>query len=332
VSKWEGRKALVTGAGGFIGSHLTEELVRSGASVRAFLRYNSRSDRGLLDFLPPALHERLDIRFGDITDPWSVEDAVQGVDVVFHLAALIAIPYSYVAPASYVAANVSGTLNMLQAVRRLGTPRLVHTSTSETYGTAIYTPIDEKHPLQGQSPYSASKIAADKIVESFYRSFETPVATIRPFNTYGPRQSARAIIPTIVAQAVAGLPEIRLGAQDPVRDLTFVKDTVRGFLAVADADECVGEVTNVGVGRGIGIGDLARKILSVCGRSEVPLVTDRARIRPEKSEVYELVCDNRCAKARCGWQPEWSLERGLEETIAFVCANLDLYRPTVYAL
>ncbi len=332
MSDWNGRKVLVTGAGGFIGSHLTEDLAKAGAEVRAFVRYNSRSDRGLLDDLPDDLVASLDVRFGDITDPWSVEDAVKGVDVVFHLAALIAIPYSYVAPASYVAANVSGTLNVLQSVRNHGVPRLVHTSTSETYGTALYTPIDEEHPLQGQSPYSASKIGADKIAESFWRSFGTPVATIRPFNTYGPRQSARAVIPTIISQAVAGLPELKLGSLDPVRDLSFVNDTTAGFMSIADSDDCLGEVTNVGYGCGISIGDLAKRILTICGRDDMPIVTDDRRVRPEKSEVLELVCANAKAKERAGWEPKWSLDDGLAETVQFVRDHIDRYRPREYAV
>lgn len=329
---WSGRRVLVTGAGGFIGSHLTEELARNGARVRALVRYNSRGDAGLLRFLPGELFEKLELRFGDVTDPWSVEDAVEGVDVVFHLAALIAIPYSYVAPASYVAANVSGTLHVLQAARKHGTSRIVHTSTSETYGTAVYTPIDEAHPLQGQSPYSASKIGADKIAESFWRSFGTPVATIRPFNSFGPRQSARAVIPTIISQALSGRKELKLGSLDPVRDLTFVKDTVAGFLAVADSDACLGEVTNVGVGKGIAIGELAKKILAIVGREDLPIVTDDARVRPEKSEVMELICDASKARERCAWTPRRTLDEGLRETVEFVRANLALYRPEVYAL
>lgn len=329
---WKGRKVLVTGAGGFIGSHLTEELARQGASVRAFLRYNSRGDAGLLRFLPADLRDSLELRFGDITDPWSVEDAMHGVDVVFHLAALIAIPYSYVAPASYVAANVSGTLNVLQAARKLGTSRVVHTSTSETYGTAIYTPIDEKHPLQGQSPYSASKIGADKVAESFYRSFATPVATIRPFNTFGPRQSARAVIPTIISQVLAGRPQLKLGSLDPVRDLTFVKDTAAGFMAVAASDACVGEVTNVASGKGIPIGELAQRILKITGREDLPIVTDDQRVRPEKSEVMQLIGDATLAGQRCGWAPRHTLDDGLKQTVEFVRAHLDLYRPEVYAL
>ncbi len=329
---WKGRRVLVTGAGGFIGSHVTEELLRRGASVRALLRYNSRGDVGLLRFLPVDLLAKTELRFGDITDPWSVEDAMTGVDVVFHLAALIAIPYSYVAPASYVATNVSGTLNVLQAARKLKTSRIVHTSTSETYGTAIYTPIDEAHPLQGQSPYSASKIGADKVAESFHRSFGTPVATIRPFNAYGPRQSARAVIPTIAAQVVAGRSEVRLGSLDPVRDLTYVKDTADGFLAVAESDACVGEVTNVGVGKGITIGELAKKVLTIAGRPDLPIVTDENRVRPEKSEVMELICDATKARERCRWTSRRGLDEGLRETVDFVRANLELYRPEVYAL
>jgi NAD dependent epimerase/dehydratase len=332
VSDWKGRKVLVTGAGGFIGSHLAEELVRRGADVRAFVRYNARGDRGLLRLVPAELAERIDVRFGDVTDPWRVDEAVWGVDVVFHLAALIAIPYSYVAPASYVETNVSGTLNVLQAVRRHGVSRMVHTSTSECYGTALYTPIDEDHPLQAQSPYSASKIGADKIAESFRRSFGTPVATIRPFNTFGPRQSARAVIPTIIAQALAGLPELKLGSLDPVRDLNPVLDTVEGFLAVASSDDCLGVVTNVGAGKGIAIGDLAKRILALCGRDDMPIVTDFARVRVEKSEVFKLVCANARAKERCGWEPRRTLDDGLRETIEFVRAHPDLYRPDEYAV
>lgn len=329
---WNGRKVLVTGAGGFIGSHLTEELVRQGAQTRAMVRYNSRSDWGQLSLLPREVQNELDVRLGDIADPWSVEDAMDGVDYVFHLAALIAIPYSYVAPASYVDVNIKGTINVLQAARRFGTKRIVHTSTSETYGTAIYTPIDEEHPMQGQSPYSASKIGADKLAESYYRSFDTPVATIRPFNTYGPRQSARAVIPTVISQALAGLPELKLGALDPVRDLNYVRDTVSGFLAVAEADECLGVVTNVGHGKGVTIGELAQKILDLCGRGDMPIVTDQQRIRPGKSEVFELICANEKAKERCGWEPKWSLEDGLKETIEYVREHLDQYRPQEYAV
>ncbi|MEB2345940.1 MAG: SDR family NAD(P)-dependent oxidoreductase [Deltaproteobacteria bacterium] len=332
MTSWSGRKVLVTGAGGFIGSHLTEELVRRGAEVRALARYNSRSDAGLLALAPREVREAIDLRFGDVTDPWSVAQAVRGVDTVFHLAALIAIPYSYAAPASYVATNVSGTLNVLEAVRAHGVARLVHTSTSETYGTALYTPIDEKHPMQGQSPYSASKIGADHLAESYFRSFDLPVAIIRPFNTYGPRQSARAVIPTIAAQVLAGREEVALGSLDPVRDLNYVADTVEGFLAVASSDACLGVVTNVGSGRGITIGDLARRILELAGRPRVRLRSDSQRLRPEKSEVFELVCDARKASERCGWKPRWSLDDGLKETLAFVREHLHLYRPEAYTV
>lgn len=330
MSDWSGKRVVVTGAGGFIGSHLTEELVRRGAQVRAFLHYNARSDLSLLAHAPADLRNEIELRFGDITDPWSVEDAVRGCEVVFHLAALIAIPYSYVAPASYVGVNVSGTLNVLQAARSHGVARVVHTSTSETYGTAKYTPIDEDHPLQGQSPYSASKIAADKLAESFFRSFETPVAIIRPFNTYGPRQSARAVIPTIASQALSGLPHLRLGSVTPIRDLNFVTDTVNGFLAVGASPACIGTVTNIGAGKGITIGDLARKVLAIAGRPEMPIRTDEERVRPENSEVFELICDASKARERTGWKSQVSLEEGLQQTVEFIRANLHSYRPGSY--
>ncbi len=331
MSGWSGKRVVVTGAGGFIASHLTEALVRRGARVRAFLRYNARSDIGLLAFAPVDVRSEIELVFGDVTDPWSVEDATKGCDVVFHLAALIAIPYSYVAPASYVATNVSGTLNVLQAARAHGIPRVVHTSTSETYGTARYTPIDEEHPMQGQSPYSASKIAADKIAESFFRSFGTPVATIRPFNTYGPRQSARAVIPTIATQALAGLASVRLGSTTPIRDLTYVDDTVEGFLAVASSDACVGTVTNVGVGEGVTIGALAKEILMIAGRPDMPVVSDPERVRPELSEVFELVCDATKVRERCGWAPAVTRADGLARTVEFIRANMAMYRPGTYA-
>jgi NAD dependent epimerase/dehydratase len=322
---WGGRRVLVTGAGGFIGSHLAEELVRRGATVRAMVRYNGRSDLGRLADVDPALRAEMEIVHSDITDPFAVRRAVAGSHTVFHLAALIAIPYSYAAPASYVATNVSGTLNVLEAVREEQVTRLVHTSTSETYGTARYTPIDEAHPLQPQSPYSASKIGADCVAESYHRSFGTPVATIRPFNTYGPRQSSRAVIPTIAAQVVAGREKIALGDTRPVRDLTFVTDTVAGFLAVAGADECLGTVTNVGNGRGITIGDLARLIGEVAGRPELEVVADPQRIRPAASEVFELVADASAARERCGWQPRVALRDGLAEVVAYVREHLDRF-------
>ncbi len=319
---WKGRRVLVTGAGGFIGSHLVEELARAGASVRALVRYNGRSDVGMLAAIDPEVRAGLEIVHGDVADPFFVRGAVADMDTVFHLAALIAIPYSYVAPASYVSVNVVGTLNVLQAAQDLGVRRVVHTSTSEAYGTAQYVPIDERHPLQPQSPYSASKIGGDCMAESFYRSFGTPVATIRPFNTYGPRQSARAVIPTIAAQLLAGRDEIRLGSLDPVRDLTFVTDTARGFLAVGSADACLGEVTNIGSGKGITVGDLARLIAEVAGRPDVEIVTDAERLRPAKSEVFELVADISAAKERCGWEPEVSLREGLARVVDYVRENI----------
>jgi len=325
MTSWDGRHVLVTGAGGFIGSHLVEQLVAAGAQVRALTHYNSRSDPGMLTDVPADVRSAVEIMAGDITDPFLVRRAVSGVDTVFHLAALIAIPYSYAAPASYVSTNVTGTLNVLEAVRELEIPRMVHTSTSETYGTARYTPIDEQHPPQPQSPYSASKLGADFVAESFHRSFGTPVATIRPFNTYGPRQSARAVIPTIAAQLVAGRHKIALGDLRPVRDLTFVTDTARAFLAVAGSDECVGTVTNVGNGKGISIGELARLLAEVAGCDDFEIVEETVRLRPPNSEVFELVADASAAKARCGWEPQVSLREGLSQVVAYVRENLHRY-------
>jgi NAD dependent epimerase/dehydratase len=322
---WQGQRVLVTGGGGFIGSHLVEHLVRAGATVRAMTHYNSASDPGMLAQVDSEVRDAIEIVPGDITDPFLVRRAVSGCQTVFHLAALIAIPYSYVAPGSYVSVNVSGTLNVLQAVRDLEVPRMVHTSTSETYGTAQYTPIDEGHPMQPQSPYSASKIGADSLSESFYRSFGTPVATIRPFNTYGPRQSGRAVIPTIAAQLVSGRKTISLGDLRPIRDLTYVTDTARAFLAVAMADECVGQVTNIGNGKGISIGDLARLLAEAAGRNDVEIVADPARLRPAKSEVLELVADPSAARKRCGWVPEVPLREGLSRVIEYMRDNLARY-------
>jgi NAD dependent epimerase/dehydratase len=321
----------VTGAGGFIGSHLVERLVRAGAEVRALVRYNGRSDIGSLAEVDPHVLRAIEIVHSDVTDPFAVRRAVGGVDTVFHLAALIAIPYSYTAPASYVNTNVIGTLNVLEAVRDLGVPRLVQTSTSETYGTARYVPIDEDHPLQAQSPYSASKIAADALSESFHRAFGTPVAVIRPFNTYGPRQSARAVIPTIASQVVAGKERISLGDLRPVRDLTYVEDTVRGFLEVAGSDACLGKVTNVGTGTGVTIGDLARLIAEIGGRGDVEIVEDPQRLRPPESEVLELVADTSRARERFGWEPRIDLRDGLARVVEYVGANLGRYDVDRYA-
>lgn len=327
---WAGKTVLVTGAGGFIGSHLCEALVDRGARVTAMIRYTSGSHWGNLEFLSEEKKARLEVVSGNIEDGDFVARIARDKEYIFHLAALIAIPYSYVAPRSYIRTNVEGTLNVLEAARRFGTRRVIHTSTSETYGTALYTPIDERHPLQGQSPYSASKIGADKLVESYYLSFGLPVSTLRPFNTYGPRQSARAVIPTIIAQALTQ-DEVRLGALDPVRDLNFVADTVEGFLAIAESDEAVGQTINVGAGKGITIGALAGVILSLLGQSKA-VVPDEKRLRPSASEVYTLICDNTQAGKVLSWKPRHTLEEGLRQTIDFVAKNLALYKPSSYAL
>ena len=331
MSFWQARRVLVTGAGGFIGSHVAERLVRAGARVRALVHYNGRNDWGHVEHLDPDVRAALDVISGDVRDPFFCREAVKDQSVVMHLAALIAIPYSYVAPADYVFTNVVGTLNILQACRDLGTEKVVHTSTSETYGTAQYVPIDEKHPLQGQSPYSASKIGADKLAESFYLSFGTPVVTLRPFNTYGPRQSARAVIPTIISQLAAGRRTIRLGALEPVRDLTYAQDTAAAYLAVAESPKTVGEVVNAGTGAGISVGDLARLIAEVMGvRADVE--RDPSRLRPEQSEVMRLVCAAEKIKALAGWAPQTSLRDGLARTAEYIRGHLDLYKPDLYNL
>jgi len=324
------KKVLVTGAGGFIGSNLVEALVLEGCKVTAFLHYNSRSDYGNLDFIDQAVLKNVRIVSGDIQDFMTIRKAVSGHDTVMHLAALIAIPYSYHAPESYVKTNVLGTLNVLQACLDEEVSMVIHTSTSETYGTAIYTPIDENHPLQGQSPYSASKIGADKIAESFYRSFDLPLATIRPFNTFGPGQSARAIIPTIISQALTTKDNtIHLGLLTPVRDLTFVKDTVKGFIDIGKKRNTIGRVVNIGSGTGITIGDLAGKIITQIN-PEIQIKSDENRIRPEKSEVMELICNNQAASELLGWRPAYTLDSGLSETIDFIKDHLDFYKPNIY--
>lgn len=323
------RQVLVTGAGGFIGSHLVEALLALGASVRAFVHYNSRGSWGHLNHLAHASKtDQLQVIAGDIRDPFFVHTAVAGCDTVFHLAALIAIPFSYIAPQSYVGTNITGTLNVLEACRRAGVRRLVHTSTSETYGTARFTPIDEGHPLQGQSPYSATKIAADKLAESFACSYELPVVTLRPFNTFGPRQSARAVIPTIISQIAAGKSEIALGSLSPIRDFTFVKDTVDAFIAMARASLAPGELVNVGSGVGVTIGEVAALIQELMGTT-VPVREEEDRIRPAKSEVMQLLCANAKAAAQLDWHPRYSLAAGLQETIAYVTANLPAYRTDI---
>jgi len=325
---WTNKKVLVTGAGGFIGSHLTERLVKEGAKVKAFLHYNSRNDWGLLELLPKDILDEIEIFTGDIQDPFAVGKAVSGCSIVFHLASLIAIPYSYIAPQSFVTTNVLGAVNVMEAALKEGVERVVHTSTSEVYGTAQYVPIDEKHPLQGQSPYSASKIGADKIAQSYYRSFNLPVATIRPFNTYGPRQSARAVIPTIITQVLKG-DKLKLGDLTPTRDLNFVYDTVEGFLKMACVPEAIGEVINIGSGKEISIGDLAKKIMSLIGK-EVPIVTEEIRKRPKKSEVQRLLADNSKAKKLLNWQPKYTIDEGLKITIDWISKNLNKYKVDIY--
>ncbi len=298
---FSGKKILVTGADGFIGSHLVEHLVRQGHSVRAFVLYNSFNSWGWLDESPKEITENIEIFSGDVRDPHGVKEAMKGCDVVLHLAALIAIPYSYHSPDTYVDTNVKGTLNIVQAARELGVERVVQTSTSEVYGTAQFVPITEDHPLQGQSPYSATKIGADQIAMSFYNAFETPVSTIRPFNTYGPRQSARAVIPTIITQIANGSREIKLGALTPTRDFNYFMDIVRGFEAVAASDACVGEVVNVGSGFEVSIGDTAQAIAEVMN-ADIEIICDEQRLRPEKSEVNRLFAGNAKAKELCGWE------------------------------
>lgn len=330
-----GKKVLVTGADGFIGSHLAEYLVRLGANVRAFVYYNSFNSWGWLDESPLEIRKAIDVFAGDIRDPHGVRAAMQGCDVVLHLAALIAIPYSYHSPDTYVDTNVKGTLNVVQAARDLGVERVVHTSTSEVYGTARFVPITEEHPLQGQSPYSASKIGADQLAQSFFLSFSTPVSTIRPFNTYGPRQSARAVIPTIITQIASGAQQIRLGAVHPTRDFNYVQDTVRGFVSVAECDAAVGQVVNVGSNYEISIGDTAKVIAELIGR-EVEFVTDEERMRPTGSEVERLWADNSRALELAGWRPEYGgldgFRRGLGETIAWFSQadNLRRYKTGIY--
>jgi NAD dependent epimerase/dehydratase len=325
-----GARVLVTGAAGFIGSHLCEALVGLGATVTAMVHYNSRNHAGNLEFVPPAVRSAMRIVAGNVEDSDFVARQVQAQDVVFHLAALIGIPYSYVAPLSYVRTNVEGTLNVLEAARRFGVARVVHTSTSEAYGTAIFTPMNESHPLQGQSPYSASKIGADKVAESYHRSFGVPVATIRPFNTYGPRQSARAVVPTIISQVLLG-GEVRLGSLEPVRDLTYVADTVDAFLKIAASDQAVGQVINVGTGRGVSVADLAGVILRLM-KSSASVTVDADRVRPADSEVLKLICDPTTASERIGWKARVTLEQGLERTIAFVSAHADLYAASSYVI
>lgn len=326
---------LVTGADGFIGSHLIEALVRQGFKVRAFVMYNSFNSWGWLDHCGPEVKGQFEVFTGDVRDPHGVKEAMKGCDVVLHLAALIAIPYSYHSPDTYVDTNIKGTLNVLQAARELGVKRLVHTSTSEVYGTARFVPITEEHPLQGQSPYSASKIAADQLAYSFYASFGLPVVIARPFNTYGPRQSARAVIPTIITQIASGKHLIKLGAVSPTRDFNFVQDTVSGFIAAMNSDQGSGEVVNFGSNFEISVGDTARLIAEVMN-VEIELITDEVRLRPEKSEVERLWADNAKAKQLFNWQPCYGgrdgFKRGLVETAAWFVqpANLRGYKMDIF--
>ncbi|MEA4906973.1 MAG: NAD-dependent epimerase/dehydratase family protein [Chloroflexi bacterium] len=325
---WSNKRVLVTGAGGFIGSHLVEQLVIRGAHVRAFVRYNSRGDPGLLRMVSPQVRSQIEILSGDIRDAGAVRQAVDGCAYVYHLAALISIPYSYLHPIEVADTNFTGTLNVLMASREARVERVVHTSTSEVYGTAQYIPIDESHPLQGQSPYSASKIGADKLAESFYSAYGLPVVTIRPFNTYGPRQSARAVIPTIITQALASQ-TICLGNLETTRDFTYVDDTVNGFLRGVEADDVEGKTFNLGTGEEIQIGQLARLIIDKVG-NPVEIEIDEQRLRPRDSEVFRLHSDNRSARDHLGWAPQYCLDQGLDRTIAWISEHLGLFRVGSY--
>jgi len=325
---WQGKRVLVTGAGGFIATHLVEELVRLGGRVRALVRYNSRGDPGLLKLVPKDVIDAIELIPGDLRDLATVQSAMQGVSLVYHLGALISIPYSYIHPVEVVETNVMGTVNVLQAGRDAGVERIVHTSSSEVYGTALRVPIDEDHPLQGQSPYSASKIGADKLAESYYRAFDLPVVTLRPFNTYGPRQSARAIVPTIVSQVLTSN-VIRLGTLQARRDLTYISDTVSGFIKCGETANIEGRTINLGVGEEVTVGELVSKIVAITGK-QVDIQIEESRLRPEKSEVQRLLSDNRVARQRLGWMPAVSLEQGLRETIDWISDHLDFYTPGRY--
>jgi dTDP-glucose 4,6-dehydratase len=324
-------KVLVTGAGGFIGSHLTEELVRQGEEVRAYIRYNSRDERGLLEDLPKEVQNQIEVVPGDLKDPEGVKKAVKGCSKVFHLGALIAIPYSYIHPFDFIQTNILGTAHLINACLDEGRlERVIHTSTSEVYGTAQYIPIDEKHPLQAQSPYAASKIAADKLAESYYLSFGLPIAIIRPFNTFGPRQSLRAIIPTIISQAIRDK-KIRLGNIKPRRDFLFVKDTVKGFIQLGKCEGAVGKVINIGTGADLSIEELVKKILGLMGK-QGKIEVEKRRIRPEKSEVLQLLSDTHLAKKLFKWAPRYTLEEGLGETIEWYQRNLSRFKVGSYPL
>jgi NAD dependent epimerase/dehydratase len=322
-------RVLVTGAGGFIGSHLTEELVKKGYQVRAFVFYNSFNTWGWLDTFESEIMDNVEIFQGDIRDPNGVEEAMRGMDAVFHLAALIAIPFSYHSPDSYVDTNIKGTLNILQAARKLGVKRVLVTSTSEVYGTAQYVPMDEKHPFQGQSPYSATKIGADRLAESFYRSFQLPVTIVRPFNTYGPRQSARAVIPTIITQLLAGNATIKLGSLSPTRDFNYVKDTALGFISIFESEKTIGEEINIATQKEVSIEQLARELIRQIN-PDVKIVCDTERLRPQKSEVNRLCGNNEKVLRLTDWRPQYSLEEGLKNTIEFLKENIDRYKVNIY--
>lgn len=324
-------KVLVTGAGGFIGSHLTELLVEQGFDVRAFVHYNSFNTWGWLDTLPADKKKEIDVFSGDIRDPNGVRDAMKGCDAVFHLAALIAIPFSYHSPETYVDTNVKGTLNVLQAARNLETQRVLVTSTSEVYGTAQYVPIDEKHPYQGQSPYSATKIGADRLAESFYRSFDLPVSIVRPFNTFGPRQSARAVIPTIITQLLTGAEEIKLGSLTPTRDFNYVKDTANGFYQIFRSDKTIGQEINISTQKEISIGQLAEELIRQIN-PKARVICDEQRLRPEKSEVNRLLGCNEKIMRLTDWRQQYTFEQGIAETVEFLRNNLYRYKPEVYNL
>jgi dTDP-glucose 4,6-dehydratase len=325
------KRVLITGADGFIGSHLTEQLVKEGAKVKAFVYYNAFNSWGWLDTLPRPILGEIEVFAGDVRDASCVESATKDSDVVFHLAALIGIPFSYHCPDSYLETNVKGTLNVLQAAKKLGIEKLLVTSTSEVYGTALYAPIDEKHPFQAQSPYSATKIAADRLAESFYRSFGLPVVIVRPFNTYGPRQSARAVIPTIIVQLLSGATEIKLGSLTPIRDFTYVKDTVDGFVELAKSDKSIGEEVNIAAGQEISIGRLATELISQLS-PKTTIVCDEARVRPRESEVDRLFGSNEKIRSLTNWKPQYGLSQGLSETIAWFKdpVNRGRYKGDIY--
>nr|NNM91499.1 SDR family NAD(P)-dependent oxidoreductase [Bacilli bacterium] len=322
-------KVLVTGSEGFIGSHLTEQLVKQGHEVKAFTLYNSFNNWGWLDTLPRDVMNEIEIFQGDVRDPNGVREAMRGVEQVYHLAALIAIPFSYHSPETYVDTNIKGTLNILQAARSLETPRIFITSTSEVYGTAKYVPIDESHPYQGQSPYSATKIGADRLAESFIRSFDMAITIVRPFNTYGPRQSARAVIPTIITQLLSGIKEIKLGSLSPTRDFNYVKDTVNGFIEIAKSKKTIGEEINIASQQEISIGELAEELIRQINPN-AKIVCDDQRLRPENSEVNRLLGSNEKIRRLTDWEPQYSLEKGLSETIEFFKTNLEKYKIDIY--